>query len=71
MHLGQADHSVIALAPTVRGMFDQTERWEMGRQATVEAEGLKQIKAGKEADAISLPLIFVKPACHERRKDCT
>jgi dipeptidase len=58
-----------ALAPTVRGVFDQTERWEMERQATVEAEALRQIKAGKEADAIRLLQDFINENCERVEKE--
>jgi hypothetical protein len=50
-------------------VFDQTERWEMERQATVEAEALIQIKAGKEADAIRLLQDFINENCERVEKE--
>ena len=58
-----------ALAPTVRGVFDQTERWEMERQARVEADALRQIKAGKDADATALLAQFIKENCARVEKE--
>jgi dipeptidase len=58
-----------ALAPTVRGVFDQTERWEMDRQATVEAEALRQIRAGNEAGAVKLLQDFVDENCERTGKE--
>jgi dipeptidase len=58
-----------ALAPTVRGVFDQTERWEMDRQAAVEAEALRQIKAGNEAGAVKLLQEFVNENCERAGKE--
>jgi dipeptidase len=48
-----------ALCPGIRSVFDQTERWEMDRQVRVEAEALRQIQAGKEADAVTLLQQFI------------
>jgi hypothetical protein len=58
-----------ALAPTVRGVFDQTERWEMERQGTTEAEALRRIRAGKDADAVSLLQQFVNDNCERVEKE--
>jgi dipeptidase len=58
-----------ALAPTVRGVFDQTERWEMDRQATVEAEALRQVEAGNEADAVRLLQRFMNENCERVEKE--
>jgi dipeptidase len=58
-----------ALAPTVRGVFDLTERWEMDRQATVEAEALREIKAGNEADAVRLLQQFINDNCERVGKE--
>jgi len=58
-----------ALAPTVRGVFDQTERWEMERQATTEAEALRQIRAGKDTDAVALLQQFVNGNCERVEKE--
>jgi dipeptidase len=52
-----------ALFPTVRGLFDETERWEMERQARVEAEAAQAIKAGKEAEAVALLQRFSNANC--------
>lgn len=58
-----------ALAPMVRGVFDQTERWEMQRQARAEAEALSLIKAGKEADAVALLQRFSSANCDRVEKE--
>ena len=58
-----------ALNPTVRGVFDQTERWEMERQERMEAEALRQIKAGKEAGAVALLQQFVNENCERVEKE--
>ena len=50
-------------------MFDQTERWEMDRQATVEAEALRQVEAGNEADVIRLLHHFINENCERVEKD--
>jgi dipeptidase len=63
------DLNYSALAPTVRGVFDQTERWEMDRQATTEAEALRQIKAGNEADAVTLLQQFINENCERVEKE--
>jgi hypothetical protein len=41
----------------------------MERQATVEAEALRQIKAGKEADAIRLLQDFINENCERVEKE--
>jgi dipeptidase len=58
-----------ALAPTVRGVFDQTERWEMERQAQVEADALRLIKAGNDADATSHLAQFINENCERVEKE--
>jgi dipeptidase len=58
-----------ALVPTVRGVFDQTERWEMERQARTEAEALRLIEAGKEADAAALLQQFSSENCERVQKE--
>ena len=50
-------------------MFDQTEHWEMDRQATVEAEALRQIKAGNDADAVRLLQQFINENCERVEKE--
>jgi secernin len=57
------------LAPTVRGVFDQTESWEIERQARVEAEALRLIKAGKETDATALLQQFSNENCARVEKE--
>jgi dipeptidase len=52
-----------ALNPTVRGVFDLTEQWEMKRQRTYEAEALKLIKDGNEAAAGELLQEFINENC--------
>ena len=63
------DLNYSALAPTVRGVFGQTERWEMDRQATVEAEALREIKAGNEAGAVKMLQEFVNENCERVGKE--
>ncbi len=63
------DLNYSALAPTVRGVFEQTERWEMDRQVTVEAEAMRQLQAGKGADAISLLQSFMNENCERVEKE--
>jgi dipeptidase len=58
-----------ALAPAARGVFDRTERWEMEHQATTEAEALRQIKAGKDADAVTLLQQFTNDNCERVGKE--
>jgi len=41
-----------ALAPTVRGVFDRTEEWEMERQAGAEQEARRLVEAGRMDDAV-------------------
>jgi dipeptidase len=55
-----ADLNYRALAPTVRGVFDLTEAWEMERQNTLEAEAQRLFAAGREADGIRLLQHFVE-----------
>jgi dipeptidase len=58
-----------ALIPTVRGVFDLTERWEMQRQKRYEAEAHKLIKEGKEAAAVVLLQRFVNENCARVEKE--
>jgi secernin len=58
-----------ALNPNVRGVFDQTERWEMDQQERVEADALRQICAGKEADAVALLQQFINENCERVEKE--
>ena len=53
----------------MRGVFDSTERWEMDRQAPVEAEALRQIKAGKESEAAKLLQQFINENCGRVEKE--
>ena len=58
-----------ALGPTVRGVFDPAERWEMDRQARVEAEALRQIKSGQESEAVKLLQQFINENCERVEKE--
>ena len=58
-----------ALSPTVRRVFDVTERWEMERQSRVEAKALRQIQAGKETEAVSLLQQFINENCERVEKE--
>jgi hypothetical protein len=49
--------------PSVRNVFDQTERWEIDRQQSVEAEALGDVKAGRDADAVALLQKFTDENC--------
>jgi secernin len=39
------------LAPVVKGVFSETEKWEMARSKTIESEVLALLRDGKDADA--------------------
>jgi secernin len=58
-----------SLPPAVRGVFDSTERWEMGRQVQVEAEALREIKAGNETAALKLLQRFTHENCERVAKE--
>jgi dipeptidase len=58
-----------ALAPTVRGVFDETERWEIDRQKNVEAEALRQINAGNDAEAVRLLQEFINANCERVERE--
>ena len=58
-----------ALCPVVRGVFDETERWEMDRQARVEAAAAQAMKAGKEAEAVALLQQFSNENCERVEKE--
>ena len=58
-----------ALAPTVRGVFDLTERSEMEGQTKLEAEARRLIKAGKDADAVKLLQEFTNQNCARVEKE--
>ena len=57
-----------ALAPTVRGVFDPTERSEMDRQAAG-GGGPRRLKAGMEADAVTLLQQFINENCERVEKE--
>jgi len=52
-----------ALSPTISGIFDLTEQWEMQRQKTYEAQALRLIQSGKEAEAVELLQQFIDENC--------
>ncbi|MFB3827194.1 MAG: C69 family dipeptidase [Bryobacteraceae bacterium] len=52
-----------ALAPSVRGVFDPTEAWEMERQNAIEAEAQRLIERGQEAGAVQLLQRFIDANC--------
>jgi secernin len=58
-----------ALAPTVRGVFDLTERSEMEGQSKLEAEARRLIKAGRDADAVKLLQEFTNQNCERVEKE--
>jgi len=58
-----------ALAPTIRGVFDLTERGEMERQNRLEAEARRLIKAGRAADAVKLLQEFINANCERAEKE--
>jgi secernin len=57
------------LQPAVRATFDATERWQMGRQAPVEAEALREIKAGRKPAALKLLQQFSNENCERVAKE--
>jgi secernin len=52
-----------ALSPTVRGVFDRTERWEEERRQTVEAEAQRLLAAGRDDEAVRMLQEFVDENC--------
>jgi dipeptidase len=58
-----------ALAPAVRGVFDQTEAWEIERQKRLEAEAERLIQSGREVDAIRILQQFVDANCDRVEKE--
>ncbi len=58
-----------ALNPMVRGLFDQTERWEMDRQVRVEADALKDVNSGSEAQAVTLLQKYIDENCDRVGKE--
>lgn len=58
-----------AVSPTVRGVFDLTEGWEMERQKRTEAEARRLFDAGKEADANQLLQVFINANCERAGKE--
>jgi dipeptidase len=58
-----------AVAPGVREVFDATERWEMDRQAKVEAEARRLLDAGKHAEAVRLLQGFQDENCARVEKE--
>ncbi|MGH9326640.1 MAG: C69 family dipeptidase [Terriglobia bacterium] len=52
-----------AVNPTIRSMLDQTERWEMARQPSVEAAALKEAQAGRVAGGVALLQQFINENC--------
>lgn len=60
-----------ALGPTVRGIFDLTEQWEMQRQKRYEAEASKLIREGREREAVLLLQKFIDQNCARVEKEYT
>jgi dipeptidase len=58
-----------AVHPKVRSVFDETEHWEMARQAPTEMDALKLIGSGKEADAVALLQTFINANCERIEKE--
>ncbi len=58
-----------ALAPAIRGVFDQTERSAMERQDRLEAEIRKLIEAGREAEAVKRVQEFIDGNCARADKE--
>jgi hypothetical protein len=50
-------------------VFDQTERWEMDRQGGAEAEALKDVKDGRDADAVALLQHYINENCERVGKE--
>ena len=58
-----------ALNPSVRGIFDLTEEWEVERQSTYEAEALKLIQEGAQGAATGLIQKFIDGNCARAEKE--
>jgi dipeptidase len=58
-----------ALHPRVRSVFDETEKWEMDRQAGVEAAALKEANAGNDAAAVATLQKFIDENCARVEKE--
>ncbi len=58
-----------AVNPSVRRVFDQTEPWEMSRQQGVEAEALREVKAGRVSGGIALLQQFINENCERVGKE--
>lgn len=58
-----------ALAPLCRNMFDATERWQLERQVTIEAEARKLIGIGRQADSTRLLQDFIDANCTRIAKE--
>lgn len=57
------------LIPTVRGVFDLAEQWEMQRQGRYEAEAHRLVSQGREAAARERLQRFVNENCARVEKE--
>ncbi len=57
------------LAPVAIGVFRETEKWELAKSKTVEAEALKLIKKGKKSEAAKLLADFTQECLDRTAKE--
>jgi hypothetical protein len=50
-------------------VFDQTERWELDRQAAVEGKAVREVKSGRGADAVALLQKFIDENCRRVERE--
>ncbi len=58
-----------ALNPTVRGVFDETEKWILQRQIPYEAQALDLVKMGQQAAATALLQKYIDENCSRIEKE--
>ena len=58
-----------ALNPTVRGIFDQTEKWILQRQIPYEAQALDLVNKGQQAAAVALLQKYIDENCSRIEKE--
>jgi len=63
------DLNYLALNPSVRGIFDLTEQWEIQRQSTCESKALKLLDAGQEEDAVVQLQNYINENCQRIEKE--
>jgi hypothetical protein len=58
-----------ALNPTVRGVFDETEKWILQRQIPNESQALDLIKKGQQEAAVALLQKYIDENCSRIEKE--